>query len=99
MSIAKQGVYDGDKNPMYGKHISPSDEQKEHIRELLSGENNPMYRKIAKKTPVLCVETNVVYESRCDAARAMGFGNNSGRISRAIKRGGKAGGYHWKDIA
>lgn len=98
MSAAKENVYDGDKNPMYGKHIPHTDEWRENASKIMSGQNNPMYGKKAEKTPVLCVETNTIYESRSEAARAMGIGNHSGRISRAIKRGGKACGYHWRDI-
>lgn len=97
MSLAKDGVYDCEKNPMYGVHLYPSDERRKQISLAVSGEKNPMYGKPAVKTPVLCVETNTVYESRCAAARDVGI--ESGRISRAIKRGGKAGGYHWVNIA
>lgn len=96
MSLAKAGVYDGEKNPMYGKHIRHTDEWKERAREQSSGANNPMYGEAPEKRPVLCVETNIVYESRSEAARELGI--ESSRISRAIKRNGCAAGYHWKNV-
>lgn len=43
MSAAKIGVYDGDKNPMYGVHLKLSEERKRHLSELMSCSGNPMY--------------------------------------------------------
>ena len=43
MSIAKQGKYNGEKNPMYGVHLVISEERKRHLSEKMKGRNNPMY--------------------------------------------------------
>lgn len=45
MSEAKQGVYDGDKNPMYGVCIKWTEERRQKMSERFSGCNNPMYGK------------------------------------------------------
>lgn len=43
MSKAKIGMYDGQKNPMYGVHLKVSDEKKKRLSNIFSGEGNPMY--------------------------------------------------------
>lgn len=43
MSASKTGVYNGDKNPMYGVHLKLSEERKRHLSESMSGSGNPMY--------------------------------------------------------
>lgn len=43
MSVAKQGMYDGEKNPMYGVHLKISDERKQYLSQLFTGKKNPMY--------------------------------------------------------
>lgn len=50
MSEAKQGMYDGNKNPMYGVHIKHSEEWKKEQSERVSGKNNPMYGKKVEHT-------------------------------------------------
>lgn len=135
MSESKKGMYDGEKNPMYGVHLPCSEEKKKRLSERFSGENNPMYgvhlkmseqqrakqsamftgennpfygkkhteetrfrmSAAKKKTPVICVETGVTYESVNEAARQTGI--HSGTISRACKKPNSyAGGFHWQYI-
>lgn len=43
MSEAKIGMYDGEKNPMYGVHLKHTEEWKKNMSERNSGEGNPMY--------------------------------------------------------
>lgn len=43
MSLAKRGMYDGEKNPMYGVHRAHTEEEKKRLSERFSGEGNPMY--------------------------------------------------------
>lgn len=43
MSIAKQGLYDGANNPMFGVHLTLSEERKKALSERFSGNGNPMY--------------------------------------------------------
>lgn len=43
MSKAKQGLYDGANNPMFGIHLTLSEERKKALSERLSGKGNPMY--------------------------------------------------------
>eukprot|EP00808_Paulinella_micropora_P018906 g81806.t1 len=46
--------------------------------------------------PVMVVETGEVFSSQTEAAKCMGV--FQGDISRAIKRGVRSGGYHWKFV-
>ena len=53
--------------------------------------------KIKEKRPgraVICVETGEIFDSITNAAEHTT--HHQGNISRALKTGGKAGGYHWK---
>lgn len=43
MSKAKIGLYDGEKNPMYGVHLKHTDEWKQKMSARNSGSENPMY--------------------------------------------------------
>lgn len=43
MSVAKQGMYDGENNPMYNVHIPWTEDRKQKMSEKFRGENNPMY--------------------------------------------------------
>ena len=92
---------------MYGRSVKISDERKKEMSDKSKGKLNPFYgkkhseesrRKISnskKKIPVVCVETNVYYES-CNKAGAE-TGIHSGSISRCCKNEKlTAGGYHWK---
>jgi len=137
MSRSKAGMYDGEKNPMYGVHLKHTDEwkqmmsernsgsgnpmfgvhlqiseeRKEKMSELFSGEGNPFYgkehtretkekmrRNNKRKKPVVCIETDMIYESACEASRKTGVFSDS--INKCCN--GKqhtAGGYHWKFAA
>ena len=48
------------------------------------------------KKPIICVETNKVYESAREAERQTQI--KAGNIFNSLKTGGTAGGYHWKYI-
>lgn len=43
MSQAKRGMYVGEKNPMYGVHLTHTDEWTQWASQYFSGEGNPMY--------------------------------------------------------
>ena len=80
----------GELNPMYGKHHS--DETKEKISLALKNHPNT-----SKK--VLCIETNIIYNSTREAERLTGINHSS--ISQAANPKGKqktAGKYHWQYI-
>lgn len=53
-------------------------------------------KKFSAMTPVICVETNIKYETVSDAARKTGI--NRGNIQRCLNDGRRAGGYHWNRI-
>ena len=77
----------GKGNPMYGKHHS--EETKEKISKALQNHPNT-----SKK--VLCVETNVIYNSTREAERVLGIGHSSiGQAARPNGNQKTAGGYHW----
>lgn len=83
----------GENNYFYGKHFS--------------GELNPMYGKHHSQTTkdkmskmigksVRCVETGNVYTSITRAAQAVGVTRCV--VSEALRKGYRAGGYHWEFI-
>lgn len=43
MSISKKGMFSGERNPMYGVHLSVTEEKKKMLSEKFSGAGNPMY--------------------------------------------------------
>ena len=43
LSESQKGKYDGEKNPMFGKHIPCSEEKKRKLSICFSGKGNPMY--------------------------------------------------------
>lgn len=51
MSEAKKGMYDGEKNPMYGISLPVSKERREHLSKMYSGKGNPMYGRKVEKSP------------------------------------------------
>ena len=77
------GKYRGENNPMYGKNFS-----KEH-RERMS--QNSAWAK-----PVKCIETNIIYSSACNAAKAVGLKSSAGISKCCINEQKTAGGYHWQ---
>ena len=60
----------------------------------VSGKNNPNYGKGKK---VMCVETGEVFLTLNEAGKFINIKYPT-NISRAIKRNGKCGGYHWKYV-
>jgi hypothetical protein len=50
MSIAQKGSKVGEKNHMYGKHLT--DEHKKKISDAITGEKNPNYGKKMKKSAI-----------------------------------------------
>lgn len=43
MSESKKGKYEGENNPMFGVHLTHTEEWKRKASERFSGENNPMF--------------------------------------------------------
>lgn len=79
----------GADNPMYGKHHS--EEVKKRLSEGKMGANHPRARQ------VVCVETQVRYDSVRDAYRDTGVRYDS--ISRVcLGKGETAGGFHWEYV-
>ena len=96
-------------NRKYGYNQSPggnvvSATMREKMRKKMTGKNNPMYGKPrpennlkATRKPVMCIETEVVYESISMASKLTGI--NLGHIASTCKGLRKsAGGFHWKYI-
>lgn len=80
-----------------------SEEQKRKLSEIaknriVSEGDKDRLRNLGKKNsrPIICIDTEIVYQSTMDAERRTGIPN--GNINRACKNGGIAGGYHWKYI-
>jgi group I intron endonuclease len=92
----------GEKNPNWGKPMS--DEQKQKISAANRGRHRDSDAcrrmsevKRTKATPVLCVETGVVYTCLTEAAEAVGTYKSS--ISNCCNRRphyNTAGGFHWR---
>lgn len=84
----------GEKHPCYGKHLS--EETKKKISEHTKGRTKALNAGNQPKK-ILCIETNLIYNSVADAAKAIN--KNHSAISLAA-RGNKnsAYGYHWKYI-
>lgn len=59
----------------------------EHDRQYLSPQ------KLFESRAVVCVETEVMYESAAKAGASVGISRSL--VSRAARNGWKAGGYHW----
>lgn len=111
MSDGRKGI------PAWNKGLPMSEEQKMLISNKNTGRtssfkgrhhNDDAKKKLSdsqskKKIPVLCVETNVIYESLRDAERKTGIKHRdislvcSGEIYNGKKRL-TAGGYHWRYI-
>lgn len=80
-SLAKQGKYDGNKNPMYGIHRygkdspnygrSMSDEQKEKIRQARIGKYSGINSSNCK--PIFCIELNRIFWGIKQACDEFGF--------------------------
>lgn len=66
------------------EYVNPAPDKRDN-----RGRNQPTAKKVR------CAETGNQFVSLSDAARAVGL-RNGNSISRAIDRGGTAGGYHWE---
>ena len=102
MSEKKKGLFDGEKNPMYGVHRKLTEEHKKKISDNhknQSGELNWMYGKNYGQNPrakaVFCVELNRVFDSAKRAAHELNI-NYSSIISVCKGKRNAAGGYHFK---
>lgn len=82
ISNSKKGNVSGKDNPMYGKNHSKEVREKIADREYKTGGDHVKSRK------VICIETKEVFNSISEAGAE--------HISRAIKNGTSAGGYHWE---
>lgn len=85
LSESHKGKQYGEKNPFYGRHHST--EAKAIFAERNRGNSYAPRRK------VVCVETNVVYNSISEAQRMTGTNNICVCCQGKLKT---AGGYHWK---
>lgn len=102
MSEKKKGVFDGNRNPMYGVHRKLTEDHKrkisEHHKEQ-AGELNWMYGKNYGQNPraraVICVENGIVYDSAKRAAHELNV-NYSNVVSVLKGRRKHVGGLHFK---
>lgn len=81
MSKAKIGKYVGENNPNYGKKLS-----EEHRKKLIENSGQ------AKK--VICIETQQIFSSALQAAKAVGLKSSSGISKCCAKQAFTAGGFH-----
>jgi group I intron endonuclease len=102
MSEKKKGLYDGNKNPMYGVHRKLTEEHKRKISLNAKnqwGEKNWMYGKVYGENPraraVICVETGVVYDSAKRAAHEMNV-NYSNLLEVVKGKRKRVGGLHFE---
>lgn len=82
ISNGLKGKYTGDKNPRYGKPRTDEERQK-----ISNGH---------KKVKIVCIDTEVVYESIQAAHRATGIDPRN--ITQAIRKHCRAGGYYWDTL-
>lgn len=92
-------------HPMYGKRFSApwiAESNRRRAGQKLRPRPDLVTRNKAGgiphfKRPVRCVETGKVYESVVAAANAVGV--HDSKVHRALKEGGRSGGYHWQYLA
>lgn len=82
-SELKKGMYSGKNNPNYGKKHSDETRRKIADRYYPTGKEHPTSRSVT------CAETKEVFETMSDIRIS------ATHLSRAIRTGGCAGGYHW----
>lgn len=76
------------------KGVSKTIEHRENISRAKIGDKNPMYgKKSGHRKPVICIETQMVYESVLDAIKVTGISHIRDCCKEKLKT---AGGYHWK---
>lgn len=81
------------------KHTHLSDEQKSHLRDIMKDKMKGRPRPEGggrKPKPVVCVETNEVFESVADAARAKDIKSKTNICSCLKGKAKTCGGYHWE---
>lgn len=99
----------GENNPRYGKHLP--EETRRKISESRKGKGTQPRSEVTKQKmrenhkggsrskAVLCVETNTIYESINDAARAVNINKKViSNCCRGIEHYNTAAGYHWRFI-
>lgn len=82
----KSERFSGKNNPMYGTKVTP--EHREKLQKACAK---------AVSKPVICIETNIMYDSAAEAKRKTGI--NSRTICYVCNKVGHyktAGGYHWE---
>lgn len=105
MSKLKEGVFDGEKNPFYGKHHSEEQIEKwkmERKGRKLSEEWKQNISKTRKRIPVINTDTGEVFESARHAARHYGKNPDSGtpgtiaKVCRKEPKYNTCMGYHFE---
>lgn len=99
----------GENNPRYGKHLP--EETRRKISESRKGKGTQPrseatkqkmrenHKGGARSKAVLCVETNTIYESINDAARAVNINKKViSNCCRGIEHYNTAAGYHWQFV-
>ena len=83
MSNSKMGLYIGEKNPMYGTHLS--DDQKEHLRKINLGKKQSAETidKMASHHRKKILINGVIYNSIKDAQNKLNLWNSG--IHRLLK--------------
>lgn len=96
-------AFSGENNPMYGVHLhrygedapaygmKHTDNWKREHSKRMSGKNNPVARRVKN------IETGEIFDTIKNACERYNIKNNSS-INQSIKKGCKAGGYHWEYV-
>lgn len=105
MSKLKNGVFDGSKNPFYGKHHSPEQIAKwkrERKGRMLTEEWKANISKTRKRVPIINIDTGEVFESARHAARHYGKDPDSGtpgtiaKVCQKIPKYNTCMGFHFE---
>ena len=86
-------------SPMKGKKLSEEHKAKLKHDGMLGKHHSEkskmlMRKNIKRKRPIICVETNQIFESICEAGRQTGIDYRN--IHRCCNNGKTAKGFHWK---
>lgn len=105
MSTLKQGKFNGEENPFYGKHHSPEQIEKwkkERKGRKLTEEWKQNISKTRKRIPIINTDTGEVFESARHAARHYGKDADSGvpgaisKVCRKTPKYNTCMGYHFE---